>query len=362
MSAGRRRTDVPYLWPSNLVRPDGVRLIYLDMLHWVSLAKAAIGHADGAAHAASLQALRDAVASGNYLIPLCSAHFMEMAPIKNERHRFDVTDVMEELSGWNVTVPRSTIIKLEVEAALDAFGIPRETPYAPVDLLGRGSGRAFGKVGGLVIQDAGGSNITASVRESWPGGPEAFDRWKEESERELDKQIMRGPTAAQEADLRADGWDPTIARTALGERAAAEQLLAGWLASDGVHWRTQRVRDTAAVRYMAIDAITELTEGLAVRGLEIEDVYSGPEASRRFTDSMPSADAYVTLLAAAHRDPNTRWTSNRMFDLDLLSVAVPYYDLVATDGEAAHTVKAEGLGDRFGTFVTSSLDELVATL
>ena len=79
----------------------------------------------------------------------------------------------------------------------------------------------------------------------------------------------------------------------------------------------------------------------------MEDVFADPESSRRFVDSMPSADVSISLLAAAHRDPNTRWTANRRFDLDALSVAVPYRDLVATDREAAHAVVAEGLSDRW---------------
>jgi hypothetical protein len=179
MTGGRRRTDVPYVWPDYLVRPEGSRLIYLDFLHWVTLAKAATGHPQGADHARSLKALRDAVASGEYVIPLCSTHMMELAPIKNAGQRFDVAKVMEELSGWTVTIARSSIIKLEVEAALDAYTHPRTTPYAPVDLLGLGVMRAFGKVGGVVIRDSkDGRDVTAATRESWPDGPDAFDRWK----------------------------------------------------------------------------------------------------------------------------------------------------------------------------------------
>jgi hypothetical protein len=364
MSGGRRRTEVPYVWPDTLIRPEGSRLIYLDLLHWVTLAKAATGHAQGADHVLALETLREAVASGEYVIPLCSTHMMELAPTKNQRQRFDVAQVMEDLSGWSVTIPRSSIITLEVEAALDACTHPRKTPYAPVDFLGHGVMRAFGKVGGLLIRDGNdGRDVTAKARETWPDGPDAFDRWKVDAEQQLNRAMLRGPaSAAEEASLRADGWDPTIARASAEQRAAGEKALADSFDDIGVHWRTQRVRDTVAVRYMGIDAIADFTKGLAARGVEVEDVYTDPESSRRFTDSMPSADAYVTLLAAAHRDPNTRWTANRMFDLDALSVAVPYHDLVATDREAAHVVVTEGLSDRLGTFVTSSLHDLVAAL
>jgi hypothetical protein len=181
-------------------------------------------------------------------------------------------------------------------------------------------------------------------------------------ERELNRGVLRGPASvAEESKLRADGWDPTVARAIAEERAEGEKAVARFAAANA-HWRTQRVRDAVAFRYMTGDALRDFTEGLAARGAQLEAVYSDPANSRRVVDSMPSADAYVTLLAAAHRDPNTKRTSNRMFDLDAMSVALPYHDLVATDREAAHVAVAEGLSARLGTFVTGSLDELVAAL
>jgi hypothetical protein len=39
-----------------------------------------------------------------------------------------------------------------------------------------------------------------------------------------------------------------------------------------------------------------VNDGLAARGLEIEDVWSGVEALRRVVDAMPSGDVAVSLL------------------------------------------------------------------
>jgi hypothetical protein len=46
---------------------------------------------------------------------------------------------------------------------------------------------------------------------------------------------------------------------------------------------------------------------------------------------MPSGDIAVTLLAEYHRDATFDWKRNHLFDIDALSVAVPYCDLIATD-------------------------------
>jgi hypothetical protein len=77
---------------------------------------------------------------------------------------------------------------------------------------------------------------------------------------------------------------------------------------------------------------------------------------------MPSSDVCVSLTAAAHRNPQTRWTRNRIFDNWGLSVAVPYCDVVATDHEASHALHSEGAPARLATAVVPTLDALVETI
>ena len=38
MRTALHRTVVDYVWPDALVRPSGVRLVYLDQNHWINLA------------------------------------------------------------------------------------------------------------------------------------------------------------------------------------------------------------------------------------------------------------------------------------------------------------------------------------
>jgi len=60
MSSALYRTDVDYVWPDALVRPSGVRLLYLDQNHWINLAKAAVGRPAGRPYRNALEALREA--------------------------------------------------------------------------------------------------------------------------------------------------------------------------------------------------------------------------------------------------------------------------------------------------------------
>lgn len=361
MTVGLHRSDTEYVWPQNLLRPEAL-LVYLDLNHWVSLAKAAVGHRDGVQYAPALEALRKLRARGA-VFPLSSTHFMEMAAIGSRRQRGDVAAVIEELSGFYVLVSRSVVQELELEAAIDRFGRPRTIPYAPVPLLGRGVLRAFGRVGGLRIRREGtGADVTEEARADWPKGPEAFDLWQEEAERMLDRAALAGPQDdEEEGDLRADGWDSMVGKRMTEDNAAFEIELSKRL-DENPRWRRGRIRDVVSARHIAFELLGKMEGGFSARGLELEDVCGDPESARRFIDSMPTADVCVSLKVAAHRNPETSWSHNRIYDIDALSVATPYCDFVATDREAAHVLRSECTLERLGTTVVATLDELVTEM
>ena len=102
-----------------------------------------------------------------------------------------------------------------------------------------------------------------------------------------------------------------------------------------------------------------LNESLLARGLKIEDVWSDTASSQRLVDAMPSGDIAVTLLAEYHRDPTFNWKRNHIFDIDALSVAVPYCDLIATDKQAVDALNRSRVPERIGSQVFRNLHALV---
>lgn len=70
----------------------------------------------------------------------------------------------------------------------------------------------------------------------------------------------------------------------------------------------------------------------------------------------------VSLTVAAHRNPQTKWTGNDMFDIDALSVAVPYCDLVVTERHARHVLEVSGAPGRCGTTAMATLAELAVEI
>lgn len=363
MIPGIHRSDVPYIWPSSqLFRPAlDIRIVYLDLNHWIYLAKAATGHRDGVRHLIALKALRRAQASGKFMFVLSGTHHMEMEGIKSPRQRRDITDVMEELTGFQTLLSRAVLIRLEIEAALDELIKPRpEQIYSPLTLIGDGVFHAFGRRGGLRIWSAEGEDVTEKARLEWRDGPEAFDRWQAEGELRLERSVLRGPTDEEAPELRAHGWRPETARRIAEERAAEEQAQATRFDSERGRWRRGRTRDVVAGRHMFIELNEWLSEGLSARGIELMEHFDEPDKARHFTDSMPSTDIAITLMTARHRNPQTQWTANDIFDIDALSVAVPYSDIVVTEQHACHALKTARVEHRANTQLFDSLDELAS--
>jgi pectin methylesterase-like acyl-CoA thioesterase len=77
---------------------------------------------------------------------------------------------------------------------------------------------------------------------------------------------------------------------------------------------------------------------------------------------MPAAEVAAVLKTARHRNTALTWTSNDMFDIDALTVAVPYCDIVGADNAQAHALTVTRLADRMGTVIMRSVTELPAYL
>jgi hypothetical protein len=364
MTTALHRTDVEHVWPNALLRPSGVHLVYLDQNHWINLAKAAVGTPAGGPYREALEALREARRSGRAVFPLSLTHLMETSTIPRRR-RTDVANVMEELSAFTALISRALVMRLKLEAVLDALTETGPRKYNRLPIVGHNIAYAVGKRGGFRVRNDQG-DVTDEVRARL--GPE-FDRRLAQAELDLNRATLRGPASdAEEAELRASGWNPEIAFRIGDERAQAEIDQAARLndktlvPNDPTDYRRERVRDVIRATYVIVELMDMLNETLAARGLEIEDVWSDLDSSRRVVDAMPSGDVAVTLRTEYHRDATFKWKRNHIFDIDALSVAVPYCDIVATDKQAVDALSRTKVMERTGTLVVRTLDEVASAL
>lgn len=73
---------------------------------------------------------------------------------------------------------------------------------------------------------------------------------------------------------------------------------------------------------------------------------------------MPSTEVSIELKTAWHRNRSKTWTADDIYDIDALSVAVPYCGIVATEKACHHVLSTVGIGERMYTALVRDLNDL----
>lgn len=195
MGDGTKRSDTAYVWPETLHRPPRPpQIVYLDLNHWITLAKALVGHPGGEDSLWVLESCVDAVTRGTAVFPISDTIYFEISKISQYRQRRDLREAIEQISRYMVVTARPVVSTHEIEAILDSWVGANPHPINHMDYLDWGVSRAFGKVGGFRIRSSDGADVTDEARLSYPGGPEAFDSLLIEAELELNRRVIDGPT------------------------------------------------------------------------------------------------------------------------------------------------------------------------
>lgn len=349
--------DVPpdLLWPAPLVdRPLTPKVAYLDQNYWINFAKAAAGHPGGARYLEAWEACQAARNDGAAIFPISDTHYVELSKIPNPRQRADVASVMEALSGFTTILAKPTIMRLELDVALAGLLGEDRVLLPGLPLLGSGIFWAFGRVG-LRFHD-GTTDTTDFIRKAVPNVYENVHS-------RFERAMLRGPQDHELDDLRARGWIADAGTLVAERRAQQEREQAARFNLDTA-WRTGRLRDVILARELLVELFDMLNEALSVRGRTFAELNLDTDRSRarQLVRSMPSSELSVELKRAAHRNPQLGWSSNDMFDIDAMSLAVPYCDIVATERRACHALRAAHLDRRMGTVVVATPADLIAAL
>ena len=348
------------LWPTTLRLPTRPpKLIYLDLNHWIGLAKAYSGHLDGKKHMCVLEACLKTANDGKAVFPLSAEIYSEIAKITNYRQRRDLREIIEQVSRYKVVTSLADVANHEIEVALDLMVGPRRVPINTTNYLDWGVSNAYGRTTEISIKSASGDDITEEARRTFPGGPEAFDTIFLKAQLELNRKAIEGPTPQEEPRLRGLGWSPEVILQE-HERKASDEWAQARRLDDNPNWRPGRIRDLITAREAAIEVGDIFAEGFAARGLGAADQFFAAKLHdlRSLYSAMPSLDVAVTLKMSLHRDPNHRWTNNDVYDIRALALTIPYCDVVVTDRSMWSHVTRHKLQGRYATVVISQLAEL----
>ena len=344
------REDV--VWPARLTQPARPpSLVYLDMNHYINLAKVKIGTAPQGCPEL-LEACRTTRADGRALFPLSSTHCIEISNTASYQRREDVVAVMEELSDFNYLLGRPQIMRLEVEAAINALLGNDDSAGDDIPLIGQSALWAFGMHGGLIIEGEEGQEAEQRLRDRM--GDEWFGRMMAHFNRETERMLLTGPDEDDKAELRKHGYAPERPYQHQEQRAENERGQARIL-DQNPELRRGRLRDVMSAREVLIELNEPIARELAVRNMtkaELTELLGGGEdysKARDFSDGMPSTRVAVSLKEHYQRNRQHNWTSNDIHDIDALAVAMPYCDAVFTDAAAWNALKSSRELKVFGT-------------
>ena len=351
-----------YIWPRTLRRPGPPpKLVYLDLNHWIALAKALSGHPDGKKDTGLLDFCLRAVERKIAIFPISLSIYIEIFKIQDHRRRCDLRKAIELLSRYKVVTPRFVVARHEIEALLDYFVGPNLKPINTMDYLDWGVFRAFGMDGSIRVKSAEGRDVTNQVRQSFPHGPQVFDEIVSEGVLKLNRQVIDGPSPEEDAEFREHGYDPIRVLEQFEKEAANEVEFADRL-NDDPKWRRGRLRDAVSAREVLIQINSILKRGCDERGVvsleSLQSPFPSVTDARRVFDFMPSFDASVTLKTSLHKDARHPWTPNDIHDLHALASTLPYCDIVITDRAMASQAVQTGLASRLNTVVLSHLSDL----
>jgi hypothetical protein len=264
---------------------------------------------------------------------------------------------MEDLTGFASLLDRAAVMELELDAMLDGFS-HKPTPLSPLPLLGRGVRHSFGRNSGIRFKGPSG-DATEEVRARM--GQKEFDKLIAQAELLLDQSVLRGPADNEVPELRALGWKPESAIQIAERRAAQERELSPMLDREG-RWRRGRLLDVVSARELCIEFENILPRGLLRRQVSLTGLFSDLESARRFVLAMPTTSVSITLKTAWHRNRDKSWAANDIFDIDALSLAVPYCDVVVTEKACHHVLTSAHLGQQMHTVLLRNVKELASAL
>lgn len=368
---GQLRTSIAdqLVW-ARVLRPS-VPLVYLDLNHYINLAKAS-PNSSRAADAASksgrvlpgyadlAEAAREAKASGRAMFPLSGIHIMEVSRIADPRQRADVAAVMEELSEFNYLLDRPTLTQLEMDAGLDHINGESLALDDYLPLIGKSFAYAFGRRFNLTITDADGMDTSAELRQQLGG--DQFDAMLADMNLQTERAMLRGPTDEEIPEMRANGWDPERIRAGHESRLGYE-LETTQILNNNPAWLTGRLRDFISGREVIHEWLDIFLKHLKEReedGLA-HDLPSTEQMSR-FWAAMPQVQVAISMKTRYHRNPTRTWRTNDISDIDAMAIAYPYCDAVFTDREARAALADTPDLRRFGTFLPVRPAELTAWL
>lgn len=304
-----------------------MRVCYLDQKDWINLGKAHHRRPGGAAYEDVLEVLRTGVEAQTVVLPLSMAHYLETHHRAEFESRLRLAHTMLWLSCFWTIAPPHRLIPWQVEMAVSkTFATP--APISSPSVMGIGAGHVFDSLGPA------------------PSISSIGDRWLYEmialAGVPLDSALF-GPTAPL----------PNDGGVMFRDR---EQRLAAQIDEFELRHRLGDVIGaTELVAFMP-----DLIKALSDAGLTFDAFLAlGANGMNEFVRAVSLADCAAGYRHYHHQNRTIRWEPNDLADVNALSVATAFCDIVVTEKQWCDAAHRARLDERYGTTFVSDVRDVV---
>ncbi len=309
------------------------RYFYLDQKDWIDIAKLRAGKPDIEHLRAAVKRLAPMVASGDVVVPLSSGHVAETWKITNHRQRRGLALEMTMWSRRFAIAPLASVVDWEFDQVAGELNGSLTHPE-PAQVFGVGLDFALGLQRELVMP------------------------WSEDT-----PEYMKAATEFEIlAGTLGDG------RTAEDEQREVDaQRSANWLTD-----LSQELARTSDQVGSDQDRIAACVIGMTELSLFHRAIGAGVhrELFQLLTDErpwalvrrMPSLATLTELIRLSYPNVQKPRKATDFYDLRVLAVALPYCDVVSTDGFWADIIRRSAHIGSFGTAVVSGRSGLEDSL
>jgi hypothetical protein len=319
---------------------DFPKCLYLDQNKWIDLARAHYGRPDGVHFQPCLDVIRAATASGKLVVPFSLWNAIEAMIPRDADRRKRLAEFMVGLSGNRTMAPEYVVAPAEIANATRQFFGARATEFPRKSLIQVGIIHAIGM--GQELQGMLPPFLNAGFA-AYMGSAEKTVEFLVDASANRDRvQAARdGEAKARdifEADRAATGGMSLVAR----QRAELSGLF----------------RENPGYGM----ALKEALQSIGRSGPEFKMEMGDDSKITQFVASIPNFDVFITLRIEREMDRDRKVEHNDIRDLDWLSVAVPYSNIVVAEQYWGRKIRTTGLAAKYGTVVLASLLDLPAQL
>ena len=318
-------------------------IIYLDQNKWIDLARAHHNRSNGNQYKSILQKVMEAIESKKAIFPLSAVHLAETQKNSNTLRRKRLAKVMATISqSWSILLDEIIMTTGIQISAAKLFGF---TPPQMPNVFGHGIHFALGIDLHQLMTRV--SNDPFATSDNFLHLFETFTSTPQMTEYFLSG---IGNKESELIDVKRKYEE------SLSKFADATEKFRAQLKSDFHSESSHRNLYIANLLIVIGELINRV---LSVYGKTLDDIISmGEGVLVDFIGSVPNLDVETELVLRRNVNWNRKIDKNDLADISVLSITIPYCDIVVTENIWKDLTVRSGLDKKYNTVVLSTINEL----